>query len=436
MIYALIYRVIRQTGAHKFQFIISKPWNFLQQYGILFVKFTRKDCTIMKVYIIASPNNVPIAKEFLASTKGVKIIQGPSANSTEVTASICKEKLKNVDYILTIIDNSFADDVSLNTELSTVLNLSKENNLRFLVVSFEDATVPVEIKDYIHISCHAKKVSDSWLHILFANILSLLNSVRKKEKKPRNPPDMEFTGLLISLFAIVISITLQFSIYMSSPIVKLSLFLFILITIILLILNFIGLIPKHEDTYEIKTETYSKKLEQTLSQFDSRSLDCCELHSENAKTKVDALGLMQINLENINEYYTWSQEQAKSSFKLAERMCIAGFTLITLAALFSTIYRQNADVSLVPAIGGVVTELIAGTALLVYKSSLTQLNHYHRALHEDERFLSSVNLLKEFDAVETHDAMLQEIIQSEIQMNLIESASRKDDNSYKRKKET
>lgn len=78
------------------------------------------------------------------------------------------------------------------------------------------------------------------------------------------------------------------------------------------------------------------------------------------------------------------------------------------------------QMSIIPAIGGIITELIAGTALVVYRNSLSQLNHYHKALHEDERFLSSVNLLGKFSSVEAQDDMLREIIRSEIQMNLAE----------------
>ena len=43
---------------------------------------------------------------------------------------------------------------------------------------------------------------------------------------------------------------------------------------------------------------------------------------------------------------------------------------------------------------------------------------FGKALHEDERFLSSVNLLGKFSTVEARDDMLREIIRSEIQMNL------------------
>jgi len=84
------------------------------------------------------------------------------------------------------------------------------------------------------------------------------------------------------------------------------------------------------------------------------------------------------------------------------------------------------EMAIIPAIGGAIAELVAGTALFVYRSSLSQLNHYHKALHEDERFLSSVNLLSRFSTTEAQDEMLKEIIRSEIQMNII-SVSMKDD---------
>ena len=56
----------------------------------------------------------------------------------------------------------------------------------------------------------------------------------------------------------------------------------------------------------------------------------------------------------------------------------------------------------------------------------------HLPLHEDERFLSSVNLLGKFSSVEAQDDMLREIIRSEIQMNLAElqeNENREADNS-------
>lgn len=57
--------------------------------------------------------------------------------------------------------------------------------------------------------------------------------------------------------------------------------------------------------------------------------------------------------------------------------------------------------------------------MVVYKKSLSQLNHYHQALHEDERFLPSINLLNKFSTEELKDEILKHVIESEIEMNII-----------------
>lgn len=101
-------------------------------------------------------------------------------------------------------------------------------------------------------------------------------------------------------------------------------------------------------------------------------------------------------------------------------MCISEFGLMIVAILIPIVFRLSFQISIIPAIGGVITELIAGTTLVVYRNSLSQLNHYHKLLHENEHFLSSENLLGKFSSVEAQDDMLREIIRSEIQMNLAE----------------
>lgn len=176
---------------------------------------------------------------------------------------------------------------------------------------------------------------------------------------------------------------------------------------------------KQREDKEKEMETYSKRLKDAII---PEQVGEVGVHNDKdeMKQEVDALGRMMINLEDIKEFYTWSQKQAKASFKLAIVMCVLGVILIIIAIVLSVLFRENFHVSTVATIGGVITELFAGTALVVYKSSLTQLNYYHKALHEDERFLSSVNLLGKFSDVGVHDEMLKELIRSEMQMNLTE----------------
>ena len=168
---------------------------------------------------------------------------------------------------------------------------------------------------------------------------------------------------------------------------------------------------------KIEQETYSAKLESAIVTNKNKT----ESHPNNVENRsVDALKLMMINLENIKEFYRWGQRQAKASFILAFIMCILGFALMASAFFLHALFQQNLQIAIIPAIGGVITELVAGTVLVVYKSSLAQFNHYHKVLHEDARFLSSINLLDRFSTEKERDEMLKAIITSEIQMNIDE----------------
>ena len=107
----------------------------------------------------------------------------------------------------------------------------------------------------------------------------------------------------------------------------------------------------------------------------------------------NTLKLMSLNMAEIREFYSLSKAMAKKSFVLAVTMCVLGFgiILLTIFALFFTDITFME--SIVPIIGGSVVEVIAGTSLIVYKKSLEQLNQYYEALHNNERYLSLVNLV-------------------------------------------
>ncbi|WMJ86643.1 TRADD-N-associated membrane domain-containing protein [Anaerocolumna sp. MB42-C2] len=127
----------------------------------------------------------------------------------------------------------------------------------------------------------------------------------------------------------------------------------------------------------------------------------------------DILELMSINMTEIKEYYVLSKNMAKSSFKLSVSMCLLGFTLITASII--SIFAMDITIgsAIIPAIGGVIVEVVAGTSLIVYRQSLEQLNRYYEALHENERFLSVVNIADKITP-EKKDDVYQEIIKSQL----------------------
>lgn len=129
-------------------------------------------------------------------------------------------------------------------------------------------------------------------------------------------------------------------------------------------------------------------------------------------SKEDILELMLTNMIELKEYYELSKSHARNAFLLAVSMCILGFALLSTAVALSYIGKQP---DWVVSVGGIIIEVIAGTSLIVYRKSLTQLNFYYNALHENERFLSMVNLVSKISQ-EKQDDVYVKIIESQIQI--------------------
>ena len=122
---------------------------------------------------------------------------------------------------------------------------------------------------------------------------------------------------------------------------------------------------------------------------------------------------MFANMREINDYYILSKTQAQKSFNLAVFMCIIGIVLMGVS-IFAAFFQSNNVISaIIPAVGAAILEVIAGTSLIVYKNSLSQLNRYFNSLHSNERFLSIVNIVSKASP-EVQDDMYFEIIKSQI----------------------
>lgn len=114
---------------------------------------------------------------------------------------------------------------------------------------------------------------------------------------------------------------------------------------------------------------------------------------ESDKDTEDILQLMSLNMKEIKEYYVLSKTMARRSFRLSVIMCVFGFMIISASIIAIFIIDISFAQLIIPVIGGAIVELIAGTSLVVYKKSLEQLNQYYESLHNNERFLSLVNLV-------------------------------------------
>lgn len=129
------------------------------------------------------------------------------------------------------------------------------------------------------------------------------------------------------------------------------------------------------------------------------------------------LGHLKFNWKQMKGYYDISKKQATTSFRWAIAICFLGIAIIIFAIIspiFPAFSSENSLVPVIGSIGGAIVEIFAGTILLVYKKSLSQMNLYHKALSEYQRYLSCINLVTKISNTEKQDILIEEIIREEI----------------------
>lgn len=399
----------------------------------------------MRVYILASQDKYSFAEKLLEDIRNAKIISRPLMNEVivEISSDIKKE-VANADIILAIIDKNFTDNVMLNTEFQLVLMESRKNKNKLLLpIVLDDADIPVALESMLYVKCNSLSKED--IEKTKLKIKSVLEHRRYTVKTRNLKENQSRTSSMIILTLAIEMLAILFIVmfFKEGPIgagyfddeniITISIGLIaVMLSITTLFTSYFSIMKRRwQEDDEEEIESYSRRLKRAIVPDEVIQDWQKGYRTEDTKKEIDALGRMMINLEDIKEFYTWSQKQAKASFILAVAMCIFGFILMIGAVMLPVVFRLSFEMSIIPAIGGVITELIAGTALVVYRNSLSQLNHYHKALHEDERFLSGVNLLGKFSTVEAQDDMLREIIRSEIQMNLAGLQENENMRSYK-----
>lgn len=129
--------------------------------------------------------------------------------------------------------------------------------------------------------------------------------------------------------------------------------------------------------------------------------------------KNDIYAAMMNNNNEINEYFTISKTQAKVSYLVSILSCLLGFLLFAIS-VYTALTKGDKEVIFLNAISGAITEVIAGTVLVVYIKSAKQLNHYYNALHENEKVLLAINLADRIGK-DKKDEVYMEIIKKQIE---------------------
>ena len=84
-----------------------------------------------------------------------------------------------------------------------------------------------------------------------------------------------------------------------------------------------------------------------------------------------------------------------------------------IVGIYGITILKDLSVSVISLVSGTVSELISGTIFWVHSKSALQLNHYYNALHENEKFLSAVNIADKLSD-EKREEIYIEIIRTQI----------------------
>ena len=100
-----------------------------------------------------------------------------------------------------------------------------------------------------------------------------------------------------------------------------------------------------------------------------------------------------------------------------------------IAAVGIVIFK-NLGISIIAALSGAITEIISGVVLWIHNKSALQLNYYYDSLHENEKFLSAVNIADKLSEEKKED-MYIEIIRKQIDIRTKEKEGSASDTDRK-----
>ncbi|MBD5511779.1 MAG: hypothetical protein HDR08_11100 [Lachnospiraceae bacterium] len=135
-------------------------------------------------------------------------------------------------------------------------------------------------------------------------------------------------------------------------------------------------------------------------------------NSEELINGSDILAEMLRNHIEIKEYFKISKNQSKFSFYFSIVSSVVGIMVVIIAASGIIVFK-NLEISIIAAVSGAITEIISGVVLWIHNKSVLQLNYYYDSLHENEKFLSAVNIADKLGEEKKED-MYIEIIRKQI----------------------
>lgn len=103
--------------------------------------------------------------------------------------------------------------------------------------------------------------------------------------------------------------------------------------------------------------------------------------------------IIQLNLSQLNEYYTINKSQSKRAYGFSFFMIFVGFLLIVSAVILGFMVPSQISVTLIIGIAGLLSEFIGATALNLYKASNKHVNEFLERLTYLQKVMLAIELV-------------------------------------------
>jgi Cyanobacterial TRADD-N associated 2-Transmembrane domain len=167
----------------------------------------------------------------------------------------------------------------------------------------------------------------------------------------------------------------------------------------------------------------------TVKLDDNFKIQLEELHEErkdlkrkiSLKEKADILDTIQLNLNQLSEYYTINKGQARNSFRISVSAIVLGlFTL--LAGIWFFYLREttsNITLATLSGVSGVLLQFIGGAYFYLYRKSLEQLNFFFSQLVKMQDTMLSIKLCEQITKEDRQIDVREKIILSLLERSLL-----------------
>jgi hypothetical protein len=121
--------------------------------------------------------------------------------------------------------------------------------------------------------------------------------------------------------------------------------------------------------------------------------------------------LVNINIENLSDYYSLVKIHTAQSFRLSLVVSVAGFFIIAAGLVAGFLNESMRNISYLSAGSGVIVEFIAGVMFYLYSKTVRQLKAYHDSLIDVQNILLSFKLIEGINDEKERSAMTQQLME-------------------------